>query len=386
MTASRRDRRDPLGMMDMVDAAVGAELHVKQIESLGGIAAAAVHAGKLGVQVIGRAMACSNGLLAKYAIKQVDRMLSNDGIDPWALFAHWVPFVVGARPEIIVAMDWTDFDADGHSTISISMVTRHGRATPLLWKTVLKDGLKDHRNDYEDQILGRLREVLPQGVRVTVLADRGFGDQKLYQHLKRLGFDFVIRFRGVILVEDAMGVKKTATEWVPTNGRALKISPARITQDAVEIPAVVCVKKRGMKEPWLLATSLSDASAADIIKLYGKRFTIEETFRDTKNPRLGMGLSDCSIKRVDRRDRLLLLGALATAMLTILGAAGEANGIDRWFKANTVKTRTHSLFRQGCMYYDAMPTMRHEMLGPLITKFHELLLEHHVFVNTLGIV
>jgi hypothetical protein len=35
---------------------------------------------------------------------------------------------------------------------------------------------------------------------VTILADRGFGDQKLYELLKdQLGFDFVIRFRGVIM-------------------------------------------------------------------------------------------------------------------------------------------------------------------------------------------
>ena len=38
--------------------------------------------------------------------------------------------------------------------------------------------------------------------------------------------------------------------------------------------------------------------------------------------------------------------SLSIALLTLLGAAGESLGYDRWLKANTVKTRTHSLFRQ----------------------------------------
>jgi hypothetical protein len=42
--------------------------------------------------------------------------------------------------------------------------------------------------------------------------------------------------------------------------------------------------------------------------------------------------------------------ALATALLTLLGAAGEGLGFDRGLRANTVKRRTHSLFRQGREY------------------------------------
>ena len=61
------------------------------------------------------------------------------------------------------------------------------------------------------------------------------------------------------------------------------------------------------------------------------------------------------VSRPDRRDRLLLISALAIAMLSLLGAAGERIGYDRWLKANTVKRRTHSLFRQGLMLYHHLP-------------------------------
>jgi hypothetical protein len=51
---------------------------------------------------------------------------------------------------------------------------------------------------------------------------------------------------------------------------------------------------------------------------------------------------------VRRRDGLLLICARAMTLLTLLGAAGESLGMDWMLKANTVKRRTHSLFRQGC--------------------------------------
>ena len=65
----------------------------------------------------------------------------------------------------------------------LSLLSRHGRATPLVWLTVDKAALKNRRNGYEYQVLVRLAEILPADVRVRVVADRGFGDHKLYRVL-----------------------------------------------------------------------------------------------------------------------------------------------------------------------------------------------------------
>jgi len=58
------------------------------------------------------------------------------------------------------------------------------------------------------------------------------------------------------------------------------------------------------------------------VKGYGRRFSIEETFRDLTNLRFGMGLTDTRISSPGRRDRILLVGAIAASLLTLLGAAG----------------------------------------------------------------
>ena len=63
----------------------------------------------------------------------------------------------------MIAIDWTDFDDYGHTMIAMNLLTSHGRATPLMWKTVEKSQLQARRNDYEDEVLIRLHEVLPAG-------------------------------------------------------------------------------------------------------------------------------------------------------------------------------------------------------------------------------
>jgi len=100
-----------------------------------------VNAVSLSIHAIGAGLAGTAGLNTKHAIKQVDRLLSNSALRLWTLLADWVPYVLGARKEIVVALDWTEFDADGHATIALYLVTSHGRATPLVWKTVKKASL-----------------------------------------------------------------------------------------------------------------------------------------------------------------------------------------------------------------------------------------------------
>lgn len=371
----------------LVSTIFAEDLHAKRAASLAGAAVGVLEGAALGIHAIGNSLAVAEGLKSKHAVKQVDRMLSNEGIPVWRLFGSWVPYVVGDRLEIVVALDWTDFDEDDQSTIALSMFASHGRATPLLWKTVMKSELKGWRNEHEDVLLERFREVLPEGVKVTVLADRGFGDQALYELLKdQLGFGFIVRFRGVVKVTSAEGETRPAKDWVPSNGRTLRLRGARVTKSRREIGAVVCVKAKGMKEAWHLATSHGDKPGSEIVALYARRFTIEESFRDQKNLRFGMGLSETRIADPARRDRLLLVSAVAIALLTILGAAGEALGLDKWLKTNTVKRRTISLLRQGMMHYAALPKMKLDMLEPLMAKFGEMLRAQRVFREVFGLI
>ena len=358
------------------------DTHAKRVDSLANAVLGVMTGASLAVAMIGKSLAQARGLVTKHAVKQVDRLLSNPRLE--AVFASWVPEIVGPRTDIVVAMDWTDFDADGQASLALKLVTRHGRATPLVWLSVHKDELADARNAYEDAALRRLAEVLPDGTRATILA--GFADAKLFEFLGDLGFDYVIRLKGNTKVTAADGPTRPAAEWVGQGGRARKLRAATVTAARCPVGAVACVHARDMKEPWCLVASNPDATAPQIIKLYSKRWGVEPAFRDTKDLRFGLGLSSVRIADPQRRDRLLLLNAFAVVLLTLLGAAGESLGMDRHLKSNTVKTRSHSLFRQGCMLYDLIPNMPEHRLKPLIERFSELLQQSRVFNDTFAVV
>lgn len=373
----------PAAVFAMLERTFGDDLHAKTVLSLSMSVVGVLHSALLGIHAIGRGMAAVAGLNSKHATKQVDRLLSNGKVHMWRLFNSWVEFVVGVRKDLVVAMDWTEFDDDDQATICLYLLTRHGRATPLVWHTVYKSTLERKRNGYEDEVLEALRDALADDVRVCILADRGFGDQKRYAHLRSLGFDYVIRFRQDIRVTNEFGDQRRAIDWLPKNGRAIRLPEMGVTADCYVVPAVVLVHAKNMKEPWCLATSRSDAASA-IVALYGKRFTIEETFRDTKDIHFGMGLKATHIGDSSRRDRLLLLGAVAHALLTLLGAAGERAGLDRLLKTNTSKRRQLSLYRQGCFWYDALPNMPDDRLERLMVAYDNTIREQRFFREIFG--
>ena len=153
-----------------VDRLFGEGLHAKRVQSLTNATVGVMTSASLAVSTIGHGLALAQGGISKHAIKQVDRLLSNPGIDVKELFMRWVPPIVGSRKRIEIAMDWTDFDADNQTTIMLSLLTSHGRATPLIWLTVDKDSLKDKRNRYEYQVLVWLSEALPANVKVLIVA------------------------------------------------------------------------------------------------------------------------------------------------------------------------------------------------------------------------
>jgi hypothetical protein len=332
---------------DFLAGIFAGDLHAKRVASLANGALGVMTSASLAVSIIGHSLAQARGLLGKHAIKQVDRLLSNQGIVVWDLFAAWVTQVIGQRKAIVVAMDWTDFDADSQTTLA---------------------------------------ELLPDGVAVTILADRGFGDTKLFGFLETLGFNYVIRFRGNIHVTAADGETRAAAAWVGRGGRARKLRNAEVTAGRHKVGAVVCVHARDMKAAWCLAASNAEATAREITNYYARRWTIEPGFRDTKDLRFGMGLGVLRIADPYRRDRLLLLNAFAIVLLTLLGAAGESLGMDRHLKVNTAKRRTHSLFRQGCMLYELIPNMPEVRLRPLVERFGLYINQHPALNQTFSCV
>lgn len=95
------------------------------------------------------------------------------------------------------------------------------------------------------------------------------------------------------------------------------------------------------KDPWLSATSLPNTygAAKRIMKLYALRMQIEETFRDCKGQRWGLGLQYARSRDPQRWEILLLIGTLATVIHGLVGLAATARHYARHFQVNTLKKR-----------------------------------------------
>jgi hypothetical protein len=132
----------------------------------------------------------------------------------------------------------------------------------------------------------------------------------------------------------------------------------------------------------LLATSLPHARGEErrIKRLYEQRMQIEETFRDTKSPRWGLGLRYCRCHNVERLQVLLLVGALAMLALWLVGLCAKELGWTRRFQANTERRRAvlsvvflgrqlllrHEVVLTERMLYDALRSLRGLLLDALL--------------------
>jgi hypothetical protein len=358
----------------------GDDLHKKRQLSIAYAAMGLLSSESLFLHRMAEGLVDARGGDKKHATKQIDRLLSNKGISVWDLSEHWVSYVLGAHKEVVVALDWTSFFDDEQSMLSLNIVTGKGLATPLLWKSVDKKQLKHNRARYEDQLLSRLKTVLPAGVKVTLLADRGFADQKFFRFLdEELGFNYIIRIKSNTTIIHKK-IKNKAANWLKADGRLLGLKQALLTLAEYPIKQFVAVKDKGMKAAWFLVSN-SELSSREIINSYAKRWKIEPYFRDLKDGRFGLGLGKTHIKSCERRDRLMLVLALSYLLLVLLGQAGEQIGFDRKLKVNTVKTRTHSLFRQGQFYYKFFFRFTQEEQHNLMQNFENLLLQQNFWTH-----
>jgi hypothetical protein len=96
-----------------LDELLEGDEHANRVLSLANATLSVITNASLAVHAIGHGLAHAQGLTPKHAVKQVDRMLSNQGIEVDRYFEYWVPHLVGGSASVRVAMEWTEFQYDG---------------------------------------------------------------------------------------------------------------------------------------------------------------------------------------------------------------------------------------------------------------------------------
>ena len=364
-------------------------VHATRFQTVFVAVAALLRGQRLSAARLGRAIA--GPVAHKHKIKRIDRLLGNVPLqqEQPLFYAAIVQRLLRDLPRPVLLLDWTKA-VDGFYAL-VAAVPVDGRALPLY--TQVHPEKKQGNRRVHRHFFRSLAALLPADCRPIVVMDAGFGSHVWKMLRQELSWDFVARIRGIMKVCPIAGTDwiaatslypqatATATDlgmWTacrngaqgcyrlvqskqpPKPGHRWRKAPRSGTQKSAKAAA---------QEPWLLATSLDTATAAQIMAAYRLRMRIEETFRDAKNHRFGWSLREARATQAERVEILLLLAALAMLLVTIVGLMAEQAGAHRAYQANTMTVRR---------------VLSHFVLGTFILQ-DECLPHHHVIPFPLGL-
>ncbi len=343
------------------------KVHRRRVKAVFEIVEAVLRDRCLSLTAIGRSLACIQGI-EKHAIKRVDRLLGNHHLSKELAeyFRAIATTVISTNTHCIVLVDWTKIHAN-LSVLSASIPV--GGRSIGIYHEVHPKRLENNRKVHHN-FIRRLSTIIPSGCTPIVVTDAGAGFRiPWFKKVRKLGWHYVGRFSGTTFVQvrGSSEWRKAPEFWtfakqdIPVHVGTVSIaqSSPMTTQLVVYkakpkgrkghrgsnrkgVHSAMCGYKRCQRrnsEPWLLCTSLPANEPSGIVQIYATRMQCEESFRDAKSHRFGLGFEDVRTSSPERTSIILLLSSLAQLVSFTVGRAAEQQGLSKHFQANTVKTR-----------------------------------------------
>lgn len=319
---------------------------------------------KLSIVSIGRSL--NRKALVKHNIKCIDRLFGNS-----SLHKHHIIFYRSMSHHLLknnlnplIVVDWSGLTRCGAYHFLSASVTVKGR-TLTLYNQVYPLS-ECYKNRTHHAFLKTLKSILPEGCKPIIVTDAGFRNT-WFKTVKCMGWDFVGRVRNLTHYR-----KKESNVWKPIKelymqatynasyiGEAVlaKCNPLachfylskqrkkhRVKRNLIGKKIQSSMSKQHEKrenEPWLIVSSLSAErlSANEVMLIYKKRMQAEESFRDLKNTRYGLGLRHCRSYQTQRLNIALLIATLAMLTLWLFGIAAKVRKLHYTFQTNSEKNR-----------------------------------------------
>jgi hypothetical protein len=323
---------------------VTSKLLPSQSRTLAVLVAACIRTERPNLATLGRHLA--GPTTAKSAIKRAWRFTDNGRVEVADAMAGVIHRLVRRRKKrLLVSFDWTEVRSF-HCLMAAACIG--GRAVPLLWASYPEWKLTRSQNSLEEGLLRLLRTLIPESVPVVILADRGFGRAEWAATCQELKFRYLVRIKPAVTVAGAR-YRGVLSRYPVHKGIAHVLHDVRYREDGRVTHHVVIrwrpdlPKKRDA--PWYLMTDL-DGRAEALCRLYGRRMSVEELFRDQKSRRNGFALRNTRIQKVERFDRFVLILALAYLLLAGLGLQAKLD-FDPSAWCTTRRARECSVFTIG---------------------------------------
>mgnify|MGYP000856879711 CR=1 FL=1 len=322
-------------------------LHAKLAEAVKATVFGALGGGRLSLSQLARSVESATAV--RHRVKRIDRLLGNASLHAARadiyreVAAQWLAGI----EQLLVVVDWSDATTDQRWHLLRAGVAVEGRSVTL-YEEIHPQRKYGDRNVHR-RFLARLAKLLPVGCRPIIMTDAGF-HSTWFDLVTQRHWQWVGRIRGKDMVSIAGGPWRRCTEVYPEATACVRgFADAHYVRSHPTACRLVLVKReakgrirrtrmgknsrsrasikaaRGAREPWLLASSpgLGHLSSEAIVSLYAQRMRIEQSFRDLKNERGGLGLSAARSRSAQRLEILLLIGHLAGWLMRLIGECAQ---------------------------------------------------------------
>jgi hypothetical protein len=221
---------------------------------------------------------------------------------------------------------------DHYCLVRLAVVHR-GRALPVVWRVLERQSASVSFSEYRE-MLYQAADRLPKGVKVVVLADRGFVHTDCMRVMSsQLGWHYRIRLKRDTWIWRADKGWRQLKDFSLHRGEALCFHNVKLHKSQWFGPVRVAFGRNNVNgEFWAIVSD--EPTALHTFEEYGLRFDIEENFLDDQSNGWNVQKSVCALSR------LWFILAVATLYVTAQGVevvkAGKRRWVDpHWFRGNS---------------------------------------------------
>lgn len=278
--------------------------------------------------------------------RRFSRWLHNPRINVQKLYSPLIAEALTAWGEpCLTLIEDTSLLWDKYCLIRLSVQYR-GRAIPLVWR-VIRHGSSSVSFEVYQAMLKRAARLVPPGVAICFLADRGFADTNLMRYLRdELHWHFRIR------VKSNSWIYRTGKGWIQLDRYHLSLGEVVLLQGVTLTKThrlaglhLALARDPLTRQVWMVASD--ELTTVQTLQEYGERFQIEEELLDEKSN--GFQLERAEIRSAAALSRLCLVMAVATLLLTVQGQQVVITGKRRWLDAHW--QRGNSYLRIGWNWF-----------------------------------
>lgn len=314
--------------------------HLTHLTTCLWMVAALIQTGEVSLTKWAKYMPC-RGRYAQSRQRRIRRWLGNPRINVHRLYKPIIQAGLSTWTDncLYLSLDTTVY-WDEYCLIRLAVIHR-GRALPLAWRVLKHASATVAFSEYHEMLV-HAAGWLPKGVKVILLADRGFIHTDAMSDVRRLGWHYRIRLKSNTWLWRSTGgwIQPKAVHLA--RGEVRCFHNVKLHKQQWYGPVHVIFGRNNLNgELWVVVSD--ELTTLQTFLEYSLRFDIEELFKDEQSS--GWNLQKSEIRSVCDLSRLCFVLALATLYVTAQGVAVVAQGKRRW--VDTHWFRGNSYFRIG---------------------------------------